>query len=94
MILVLDNYDSFTYNLVQYLGELNVEMQVRRNAKCFLGAMRLDKKSQRRREPVRSRQTAWQRHLGSSARRKTRFSRRSIPDLQTGRRDADGQQLP
>lgn len=31
MILVIDNYDSFTYNLVQYLGELNAELQVHRN---------------------------------------------------------------
>ncbi|HEV8458528.1 MAG TPA: aminodeoxychorismate/anthranilate synthase component II [Methylomirabilota bacterium] len=31
MILVLDNYDSFTYNLVQYLGELGATMQVARN---------------------------------------------------------------
>ena len=31
MLLVLDNYDSFTYNLVQYLGELGVEMRVFRN---------------------------------------------------------------
>jgi anthranilate synthase/aminodeoxychorismate synthase-like glutamine amidotransferase len=31
MILVLDNYDSFTYNLVQYLGELGVDLDVRRN---------------------------------------------------------------
>jgi anthranilate synthase/aminodeoxychorismate synthase-like glutamine amidotransferase len=33
MILVLDNYDSFTYNLVQYLGELGVTMRVARNDK-------------------------------------------------------------
>jgi len=31
MILVLDNYDSFTYNLVQYLGELGAAMRVARN---------------------------------------------------------------
>jgi len=31
MIFVLDNYDSFTYNLVQYLGELGEEVMVRRN---------------------------------------------------------------
>jgi anthranilate synthase/aminodeoxychorismate synthase-like glutamine amidotransferase len=33
MILVLDNYDSFTYNLVQYLGELGATMRVARNDK-------------------------------------------------------------
>lgn len=31
MVFVLDNYDSFTYNLVQYMGELGAEMVVKRN---------------------------------------------------------------
>ncbi len=31
MILVIDNYDSFTYNLVQYLGEMGADLDVRRN---------------------------------------------------------------
>jgi para-aminobenzoate synthetase component 2 len=36
MILVIDNYDSFTYNLVQYLGELNAPLEVRRNDEITL----------------------------------------------------------
>jgi anthranilate synthase component 2/para-aminobenzoate synthetase component 2 len=36
MVLVIDNYDSFTYNLVQYLGEMQVEMQVYRNDQITL----------------------------------------------------------
>jgi anthranilate synthase/aminodeoxychorismate synthase-like glutamine amidotransferase len=36
MLLVIDNYDSFTYNLVQYLGELGETVEVRRNNKVTL----------------------------------------------------------
>ena len=31
MFLLIDNYDSFTYNLVHYLGELGIDVEVRRN---------------------------------------------------------------
>ncbi|MBI2928930.1 MAG: aminodeoxychorismate/anthranilate synthase component II, partial [Verrucomicrobia bacterium] len=40
MILVIDNYDSFTYNLVQYLGEMGVELQVHRNDQITLEQIR------------------------------------------------------
>jgi para-aminobenzoate synthetase component 2 len=36
MLLVIDNYDSFTYNLVQYLGELGERIEVRRNDEVTL----------------------------------------------------------
>jgi anthranilate synthase/aminodeoxychorismate synthase-like glutamine amidotransferase len=36
MLLVIDNYDSFTYNLVQYLGELGASVEVRRNDRVTL----------------------------------------------------------
>lgn len=37
MVLVIDNYDSFTYNLVQYIGEIGVDVVVKRNDKIDLG---------------------------------------------------------
>ncbi len=37
MVLVIDNYDSFTYNLVQYLGELGADIRVRRNDQVTVG---------------------------------------------------------
>jgi anthranilate synthase/aminodeoxychorismate synthase-like glutamine amidotransferase len=40
MMLVIDNYDSFTYNLVQYLGEMRVQMQVHRNDQISLDQIR------------------------------------------------------
>ncbi len=40
MILMIDNYDSFTYNLVQYLGELGEELVVKRNDQTSVAAVR------------------------------------------------------
>ena len=40
MILVIDNYDSFTYNLVQYLGELGADLTVYRNNKITIDEIR------------------------------------------------------
>ena len=40
MILVIDNYDSFTYNLVQYLGELGAKLEVFRNDKITVGRIK------------------------------------------------------
>jgi len=45
MILMIDNYDSFTYNLVQYCGELGHSVQVVRNDAIDLGGIRLLKPS-------------------------------------------------
>jgi anthranilate synthase/aminodeoxychorismate synthase-like glutamine amidotransferase len=39
MLLVIDNYDSFTYNLVQYLGELGAEMKIFRNDEVTVDAI-------------------------------------------------------
>ena len=36
MVLLIDNYDSFTYNLFQYLGELGAEVEVARNDEITL----------------------------------------------------------
>jgi anthranilate synthase component 2 len=43
MILVIDNYDSFTYNLVQYLGELGAEIEVVRNDASSVEAIEASK---------------------------------------------------
>ncbi|MFA5096323.1 MAG: anthranilate/aminodeoxychorismate synthase component II, partial [Candidatus Omnitrophota bacterium] len=40
MILMIDNYDSFTYNLVQYLGVLRQEVKVLRNDKISVEEMK------------------------------------------------------
>ena len=45
-VLVIDNYDSFTYNLVQYLGELGADVEVVRNDKAEVGEL-LDRQADR-----------------------------------------------
>ena len=45
-VLVIDNYDSFTYNLVQYLGELGAELDVVRNDKATAAEL-LDRRPDR-----------------------------------------------
>ncbi len=40
MVLVIDNYDSFTYNLVQYLGEMQVKMAIHRNDEISIDQIR------------------------------------------------------
>ena len=40
MLLMIDNYDSFTYNLVQYFGELGAEVEVRRNDQITVDEVR------------------------------------------------------
>lgn len=40
MLLVIDNYDSFTYNLVQYFGELKAEMEIYRNDQITIDEIR------------------------------------------------------
>lgn len=47
MLLIIDNYDSFTYNLVQYLGELGAEMRVFRNDEISVEEIENELKPQR-----------------------------------------------
>jgi anthranilate synthase/aminodeoxychorismate synthase-like glutamine amidotransferase len=47
MLLVIDNYDSFTYNLVQYFGELRTEMRVVRNDEVTVDEIENDIKPKR-----------------------------------------------
>ena len=45
MILIIDNYDSFTQNLVQYVGELNFIVEVRRNDNISINEIQIMKPS-------------------------------------------------
>src|SRR6478735_4657810 len=47
MLLVIDNYDSFTYNLVQYLGELGAEMKIFRNDEVTVDEIENDLKPEK-----------------------------------------------
>jgi anthranilate synthase/aminodeoxychorismate synthase-like glutamine amidotransferase len=47
MLLVIDNYDSFTYNLVQYLGELGEQVEVRRNDRVTVREIESEMRPQR-----------------------------------------------
>lgn len=47
MLLVVDNYDSFTYNLVQYLGELGAEMKIVRNDEVSVDAVETELRPER-----------------------------------------------
>ena len=47
MLLVIDNYDSFTYNLVQYLGELGEQVEVRRNDQVTIQQIESELKPER-----------------------------------------------
>jgi para-aminobenzoate synthetase component 2 len=47
MLLVIDNYDSFTYNLVQYLGELGETVEVRRNNRVTIDEIENDLRPER-----------------------------------------------
>ena len=47
MLLVIDNYDSFTYNLVQYLGELGAEMKIFRNDEVTVDEIESDLKPEK-----------------------------------------------
>ena len=67
MLLVIDNYDSFTYNLVQYLGELGQQIEVRRNDQITLKEIELQLRPEPHRYLARPRNAGWRRsHLESS----------------------------
>ena len=54
MIIMIDNYDSFTYNLYQYIGELNSDIEVYRNDKITVDEILAKKPSHIIISPVRA----------------------------------------
>ena len=77
-VLVIDNYDSFTYNLVQYLGELGAEVEVVRNDKAEVAEL-LERAPRPARDLARAR--ARPARPGSRSRRRGRFPEAGIPTL-------------
>jgi len=67
MLLMIDNYDSFTYNLVQYFGELGEEVRVYRNDEIALDEIARLKPA--RSSPAKSRSWACAWGIRASARR-------------------------
>ena len=51
MIVIIDNYDSFTYNLVQYFGELGAKLEVYRNDKISIDEVKSTPASDRKVQP-------------------------------------------
>ena len=80
MVLVIDNYDSFTYNLVQYLGELGAEVKVVRNDAATL-------------EDVSARAARPDRHLAGAGTSRA-GGRDDEGDPRDGAVDADSRRLP
>jgi anthranilate/para-aminobenzoate synthase component II len=76
MILVIDNYDSFTYNLVQYLGEMGHELRVFRNDRVTLQEIGALKPSHIviSPGPVRPKTREYRRRSSNFSTRRSRFS--------------------
>ena len=77
-VLVIDNYDSFTYNLVQYLGELGAEPDVVRNDRREVSEL-LERRPDRLVDLARAR--ARRPTPGSRSRRRERFPEAGVPTL-------------
>ena len=92
-VLVIDNYDSFTYNLVQYLGELGAEPEVVRNDRATVEELLTRRptawSSPRGRAPRLRRGSRWRR-CGPSPRRERRCSASASATSRWSRRSVAG----